>query len=196
MSISDYIVPIFSEGAFNGTGFIIGSTLVTAAHVVEFKENVCYFLYEKEKISIGPDNNIKFEYQEESMQGMDNRYWDLAIYKLDNIDSPMKLHLPDLSKPCTYQGFSDVAQLDVYTDIMLDNNAFYYPDNYKKPIRIKNCYISKVGKCKEGNSGGPLFQGDHVIGMLSGGQQLFNLSWDRIIKADYINSIFLKKGLI
>ena len=194
MNISDYIVPIFSEGVFNGTGFIIGSTLITAAHVIESKENVCYFLYGKEEISIGSDNNIVFEYPvKESMQGKDNRYWDLAIYKLSNINSPIKLQSPNLSKPCTYHGYSDVKQIDIYTNIMLDNNAYYYPCEYnRKPVRIYNCYFSTVGKSKVGNSGGPLFQGDSVIGMLSGDQILCHLSWDRIIKAEYINSCLSK----
>lgn len=189
MKNSDYIVPIYLDKKYNGTGFIVGNMLITAAHVLESKDNVCYFLYRGDKIVIGPDNNIIFEYPKTKVkQGQNNKYWDLAMYELDNIVSPLELREPNLSEKCLYQGYSDsTLKMNVYSDIILNNNAYYYPSEYDaKPIPITNCCISQIGKCKSGNSGGPLFQGDYVVGMLSGGQQFFNLSWDRIIKADYI----------
>jgi len=189
MKISNYIVPIYYKDEFNGTGFIVHDLLVTAAHVVISKESVFTFLYRGEKIKIGQEKNIIYEYPKGNvMQGHDNRYWDLAVYRLDNIVSPVELREPDLSEKCLYRGYSDsTLQLDSYGDIILNNNAYYYPSEYDaKPIPINNCYISLTGTCKPGNSGGPLFQGDRVIGMLSGGQMWHNLSWDRIIKAEYI----------
>ena len=189
MKNSDYIVPIYLDKKYNGTGFIVGNMLITAAHVLESKDNVFYFLYLGDKIAIGPENNIIFEYPKiKGKQGQNNKYWDLAVYELDNIVSPMELREPNLSEKCLYKGYSDsTLQVDSYS-IILNNNAYYYPREFDaKPIPINNnCCISQIGKCKPGNSGGPLFQGDYVVGMLSGGQQFFNLSWDRIIKADYI----------
>ena len=189
MNILDYIVPIYCEGEFNGSGFIVGAVLVTDAHVVISDKSLFSILYRGQKINIVPEKNIIFEYpKEKDMQGQNNRYWDLAVYKLENIVSPLELREPNLSERCLYQGYSDsTLQVDSYSDIILNNNAYYYPPKCDaKPIPINNCYISQIGKCKPGNSGGPLFQGDYIVGMLSGGQQLFNLSWDRIIKADYI----------
>ena len=188
MSYLEYVVPIYCEKDFKGTGFIIGNTLITAAHVTIKKDNECHFLYRSKEIIIGPDNNILFEYPNDKIkQGQDNLYWDLAIYWLDNINSPIKLREPNWADFCIYRGYSDsTSQMDICRDIKLDNNAYYYPPDDAKPIRINNCYISEKGKCTHGNSGGPLFQGDSVIGMLSGGQKWYSLSWDRIIKAEHI----------
>lgn len=189
MDFSNYIVPIYVDGDYNGTGFIICNTLITAAHVAIKKDNECHFLYRGKEMIVGPENNILFEYpNDEIKQGQDNLYWDLAIYRLDNINSPIKLIEPILADYCIYHGYSDsTSRMDTYRDIKLDNNAYYYPPKYDaKPIRINNCYISEKGRCSHGNSGGPLFQGDCVIGMLSGGQKWHNLSWDRIIKAEHI----------
>ena len=141
-------------------------------------------------VSICSNNNIIFDYPKEGCkQGQDNLYWDLAVYRLKDIFSPLELcTAPNMKGTCIYQGYIDsTLKMDIYTNIVLDNNAYYYPPKYdEKPIRINNCYISVIGKCTHGNSGGPLFQGNYVIGMLSGGQQWHNFSWDRIIKAEYI----------
>lgn len=189
MIIANYIVPIYSEDKFNGTGFIVENLLITAAHVVISEGNVCNFLYKGEMVSISSNNNIIFDYPKEGCkQGQNNLYLDLAIYRLKDIFSPLKLCAPKIKETCIYQGFTDsTLKLDVYTDIALNENAYFYPPEYDaKPIRINNCYNSVIGKCTHGNSGGPLFQGDYIIGMLSGGQQWHNLSWDRIIKAEHI----------
>lgn len=189
MNISDYVVPIYFEGEFNGTGFLVGESLITAAHVVVSVESENYFLFRGNKIIIGPENNLIFDYpHKERKQGKDNLYWDLAVFSLNDIFSPLELYSPQMKEKCLYHGYTDsTLEMNTYTDIVLDNNAYYYPPEYKsKPIRITNCYISVIGKCTHGNSGGPLFQGTRVVGMLSGGQQWHNLSWDRIIKADHI----------
>ena len=62
MIVTKYIVPLYYNDEFNGTGFIVGNILITAAHVVISKENVCSFLYNGKKIRIGPDNNVVFDY--------------------------------------------------------------------------------------------------------------------------------------
>ena len=186
---TDYIVPIFHRGVFNGTGFIVGNMLITAAHVVVSEESLCYFLFGGEKITIGPDNNMIFEYPKgKEKQGKDNKYWDLAIFQLDNNYSPLELCIPNMTESCTYFGFTDsTLKVNTYTDVILENHAYYYPPEYEaKPVHIDNCYISVIGKCTHGNSGGPLFQGNGIVGMLSGGQQWHKFSCDRFIKAEYI----------
>ena len=188
MKISDYIVPIFMKDELNGTGFIVGNTLITAAHVVISKENVCHFLYRGNNISVGPDNIFLYEYpKEKCLQGLGNIYLDLAIYNLENLDSPLELRKPQMSDPCFYQGYSDSLHIDTYTNLYLDNRDWYYPSQEEKPISIINTYISGNGRCKKGNSGGPLFQGKHIVGMLVGNQQYQNFSMDRYIKSDYIS---------
>ena len=188
MKLFNYIVPIFCEDCLNGTGFIVGNTLITAAHVVISKSNDCSFVYEGEYYCFGPDNNLFYEYPEEkSKQGQNSIYRDLAIYKLDDIDSALELHALDIDTPCVYQGYSDSAtQMDIYDNIKLDGKDWYYPLGEKKPICINNTFISIGGKCKGGNSGGPLFQGNYVVGMLVGNQQYQSFSLDRYIRSDYL----------
>lgn len=187
MNNMDYIVPIYYEGEFNGSGFIVGNRLITAAHVVVSKEKVCFFLYKDKRTSIGPENNMLYEYPiTKSNQGQNNRYLDLAIYKTDIVSS-LELCKPNIDNTCTYQGYSDVSlQLDIYDNIKLDDKDWYYPLEEEKPIRINNTYIAIGGKTKGGNSGGPLFQGDYVVGMFVGNQQYQSFSMDRFIKSDYI----------
>lgn len=188
MNKNKYIVPIYCDNEFNGTGFIIGNLLITAAHVVETEKNICFFHFNRKKIEIGPENNLIFEYpKEKSMQGHDNIFLDLAIYQLSGINSPLELRMPSLKDICTYQGYSDSSLLmDLYDNIRLDDKDWYYPLEKEKPIRINNTYLSVMGICKKGNSGGPLFQGEYVVSMLVGNQQYQSFSMDRYIKSEYI----------
>lgn len=188
MKISDYIVPIFIKDNLNGTGFIVGNKLITAAHVIISKENVCQYIYNGREFLISPDNNMLFEYPGAiKNQGQNNLYMDLAVYKLNNIDSSLELEKPNVNTPCVYQGYSDsTTKMDFYDNIKLGDKDWYYPLEEKGPIRINNTYISIGGKCKGGNSGGPLLQGKYVVGMLVGSQQYQSFSMDRYIKSDYI----------
>ena len=61
MNILDYIVPIFYKSEFNGSGFIVGTVLVTAAHVVISEKSSFSIMYRGQKIPIGPEKNIIFE---------------------------------------------------------------------------------------------------------------------------------------
>ena len=71
----------------------------------------------------------------------------------------------------------------------LNDKAKYYPRDGGRASPIKNCYLSDIGSCKEGNSGGPLFQGEKVVAMLSGNQDYGDFSKDRYIKSEYMMSI-------
>ena len=80
-------------------------------------------------------------------------------------------------------------QDDSYNNIILNDNVRYYPRGGVRSIPIRNCYLSDIGRCKEGNSGGPLFQNGKVVAMLSGNQDYGNFSKDRYIKSEYIKSV-------
>lgn len=193
MIVMDYIVPIYSEGEFNGTGFIVGNKLITAAHVVISKENVCHFLYRGNNLCLGPDNIILYEYpKEKCMQGQDNIYLDLAIYNLENKESPLEFRKPQMSYPCFLQGYSASLHIDTYTNIYLGNRDLYYQSQEEKHIQVNNTYIVINGQCISGNSGSPLFQGEYIVGMLVGNQQYQRFSLDRYIQSDYIQEKLLK----
>ncbi|MBR3022156.1 MAG: trypsin-like serine protease [Bacteroidaceae bacterium] len=187
MEFTKYIVPIYVHDEFNGNGFIVGNKLITAAHVVISKENECYFLYEGGRIIINSSNNLLFEYPDnKNMQGYKNNYWDIAIYILENIDSSLELREPQLANTCFYKGYSNTDQIDSYDNIYLENKDLYNSPQLEKPIPITNTYVVFNGHCREGNSGGPLFQGICVVGMLVGNQQYSRFSLDRYIKSNYI----------
>lgn len=197
MKISDYIVPIFKkEKEFSGTGFISGNILITAAHVVNSSIDYCEFCFKNEFFSITCENLLWYEYIEKGhIQGENNQYSDLVMYKLTNIDSPLTLAIPDLTSPCFYQGFSfneknKIIQLDTY-DIVLDNKICYYFNIRGKCTPIRNCFQSSKTKdeiCTAGNSGGPLFQGNEIVGMLVGTQEDYirKTFVYRFIKSEYI----------
>lgn len=50
MEFSKYIVPIYSDDEFSGTGFIVEGLLITANHVVRNKIN-SYFIYEGNSVT-------------------------------------------------------------------------------------------------------------------------------------------------
>lgn len=195
MDINNYIIPIYKGKEFVGTGFIAGRTLITAAHVVETPTLRYSCLWNGKSISLSCANILWHEYPEaDYMQGQGNKYSDLAIYKIDGIESPLELSVPDLGISCNYWGFSfdedkKCLQEDSYRNLILNDNAKYYPRNGGRAIPIKNCYLSDIGRCKEGNSGGPLFQGEKVVAMLSGNQDYGDFSKDRYIKSEYIMSV-------
>lgn len=194
MDSRNYIVPIYKEKEFCGTGFIVGSILITAGHVV--KSPTCNYscIWEGNTITLSCANIIYYEYEGGYEQGRDNHYWDLAIYKVEGVESLLELSECDFNLSSSYQGFSfnenDCSlQVDIYNDIFVNDNARYYPKDGGKSIPIENCFLSDVGICKDGNSGGPLFQKGKVIGMLSGNQDYGDFSKDRFIKAEYIMSV-------
>ena len=187
MEFTKYIVPIYMGNEFNGTGFIVSNKLITAAHVVISKENECYFLYDGNKVIINSNNIFLFEYpNNKDIQGHDNIYWDIAIYNLENIDSPLELRELHTTNACFYRGYSDTDQIDSYDNIYLDNKDWYNSPLIDKPIPLNNTYVVFNGLCKNGNSGGPLFQGDFIVAMLVGNQQYSRFSLDRYIRSEYI----------
>ena len=189
MSITDYIVPIFEDNEYNGTGFIVHNYLITAAHVV--KKNGCSyaFLYQGNVMGIDSKKIFLYEYpMDKSLQGLNNRYLDLVVYKFNNIFSPLVFRTPDLKAHCIYQGYSysnSILHFNSYDNIFVKDHDWYTPDG-GETIRINNTYLSTIGKCESGNSGGPLIQGDMVVGMLVGNEQYSSLSMDRYIKSEYI----------
>lgn len=195
MDINNYIIPIYKGKEFVGTGFIAGSTLITAAHVIETPTLNYSCLWDGETVRLSCANILWHEHPEaDYMQGQGNKYLDLAIYKMDDVESPLELSAPDLGYSCNYWGYSfdeDNKCLleDSYSDIFLNDKTKYYPRSGGRAIPIKNCYLSDIGRCKEGNSGGPLFQGEKVVAMLSGNQDYGDFSKDRYIKSEYIMSV-------
>ena len=128
------------------------------------------------------------------IKGQNAQYFDLAAYKLDNINSSLSFIKPVINRPCIYKGYSDnINKMDSYDNIILDDKDWYYPIGERTPVCVNNTYTSIGGKCKGGNSGGPLFQGDFVVGMLVGNQQYQSFSLDRYIKSDYIIEILSRK---
>lgn len=195
MEFSKYIVPIFSDGEFNGNGFIVNGMLITANHVVN--NGVVYFEYEgKHYINID-DNIIRQEREDESNNP--SIACDLFICQTEIDGSKLELS-PEFKQKdkCDYIGYSlnknNVCELKRVSvnGILLD---FGLHSVDCRLVPLDNCLTCTMS-LKPGDSGGPLFQNNKIIGMLirniknegSETQSIF-------IKASYIISALEEKSI-
>jgi len=189
MKISDYIVPIYNKNnEFLGTGFIVENILITAAHVINSDLLDFIFYFKEEKNHANFKDLIKFEYPENGEKQCVNFYKDIAMFNLKSItDSPLIFTKLLLNIPCCYHGYSfneekGVREEDFYGNIFLENNAYDCNIN-------KNYFYSEDSKCKVGNSGGPLLQGNGIVGMLIRKRDYIDSSKDIFIKSEYIQEL-------
>ena len=192
--ISKYIVPIYNDADFQGTGFIVNNYFITAAHVVKDLSHPI-FIFEGNKIRLQPDSKILLTYDKNKEERED-----LAIFKV-KILSSLSLSSENVSsKICCYQGYSYVEEKkqlteNIYNNIMiLHEHAYSVASFHTEPIKYRNC-ITCTPSCCEGNSGGPLFQDEKIVGMYFSSYKLppsYRSVEDYYIKGSYINNILNK----
>ena len=159
-----YILPL--NGSLEGTGVLVGDLFITAGHVVVGSakpfiviSGVCYYLTANNRIFID-DNPSK------SSEG-----FDLAIYRLDCIGSPLVLaddipnkttNLVSLSRHLVITRTSP-GIFGQHQDIVLERingKVIGYFENYFE------CKME--GELCRGRSGSPLLVGNMVVGILYG----------------------------
>ncbi len=177
MTYEKFIVPILasneselSDNDYRGTGFIIDEYLITAGHVVN---GFTYFGYKFE----GKIHTISNPCVNELGERENDRYKqigidtlikeDLAIFKIENCGSPLQLGFKDEDISCIYHGYS----FEDNSIIVFHINAIPLRSLRKDRKKVLNCkYLNNID-LDYGNSGGPLFYDDKIVGMLvSGGE--------------------------
>lgn len=199
MEISKYIVPIFSDGKFNGNGFILNNgILVTAFHVV--KEGELFFKYNEVKYSIDIcDYIIKPEDKDKLV--IDDKSCDLfvCLTRIEGSDISLSPEF-EMKEKCEYLGHDQIEENDPVTVIhasasgLLLNIGFVKTEDLRAK-ELVNC-ITCTMELKPGNSGGPLFQNKKVIGMLiKDSKNESDPNRSLFIKSSYIIDALRKVGI-
>lgn len=169
MDFSNYIVPIFVDGDYTGTGFIVNKLLIMPYHII--KDSPCFcFMFE------GNSYEMKSELYLVKQGGMidELKYTkiacDLLVYKTDIDNSNLSFSLEyDLKQDCEYLGYNmDTDNNTLVKEKYLLGNIFRQnalTSHYSQFIELSNCMTCKY-ELAPGNSGGPIFQKNKIIGML------------------------------
>ena len=179
MEYEKYIVPILasneselSRNNYWGTGFIVGEYLITAGHVVnDFKyigyifEDIIHPLPTPCVNELGCRENGRYKLIDMNTLIKE----DLAIFKIGDCGSPLQFGFKDEDMVCMYHGYSFV---DNSNSIKVDHiDAIPLRTLSKDRKKDINCKFLNNIDLDNGNSGGPLFDGDKIVGMLVSGEE-------------------------
>ena len=191
MEFSKYIVPIFSDGDFNGNGFIINNgMLITAYHVFEDGSRFS-FRYDGIDYEIKPDNNL-LERDKEYDWITPNISHDLYLCKTNVEGSDLELSQDYCqNQEFEYCGFTSEGNSNLSKDHIIIGRVFRNKALTKfcgRCVELENC-MTCIYELHKGNSGGPIFQGKSIVGMLVGYYQPRGGNVESVImKANYIIS--------
>ena len=169
MEYNNYIFPI--KGALDGTGSLVGNLFITAGHVVASFVSPSINIGE-ESIFLTEEKRIFFD---ENISRSSEGY-DLAVYKLDGIESPILLSedTPDknvellnisykhtsVENPEYTGSVFDLPRIEKWIPETKHGHVIEYYDNYFECIMDEDL-------CR-GRSGSPLLDGNKVVGILYG----------------------------
>lgn len=170
--LNNYVIQI--PPPHEGCGVLIGNYFITAGHVLEESENVT-ITFKGQKYELSKDNCISFNYMNDMSWNIQAS--DIAIYKLDSINSPIELYtedvlLNDILHSISYKVFTgkinnkyfifDSSNEAEHTEIIECNGTV---------VDIKGHFIACVMDypLRKGSSGSPLFYKGKLVGILSGG---------------------------
>jgi hypothetical protein len=196
------IVKIFSltdKEAF-GSGFIVGNHLFTAAHIffngntIESYESF-YLVIENVKFEFKNVTQILFEYRHISeYSGKESNFYDIAIFDISNLKIiPSKLEFDNqplvLNQEVISKGFSDFGKSydEFNAKVKFPLFSFMGVGTNGGTGKFTNC--SKIDTVvKPGNSGGPVFFQNKVVGMVvTSNDDGFEINkGTSIIKSEYI----------
>ena len=188
MDISKYIVPIFVDSILIGTGVLHNSLLVTAAHVIKFcRQGKCFdFLFRQNRYTLGWENNLFFEYDEEKM----GVYRDLAIFRttIKTIGLSFESEENHDGKMATIFGYYDAnGSLMVNQSKGLIRLKPYWDGKINIPINKNSFLLMDIPTLYDCNSGCPLFLNDNVIGLVSAGNS--DYIFFRLVSANHILTV-------
>jgi hypothetical protein len=191
MEFSKFIVPIYINNDYYGTGFIVNGMLITANHVVKNKLHT-YFVFNGERHHVDINRIVAIDPLEKCQST--NEAHDLFVCLTDIEKSDLKLSSNfDKKSTCEFMAYSlnddnttismdYIDDIEVYRNVALDSN-------YNQLI---NCLSCKY-ELKHTNSGGPLFQQGGIIGMLIRGIDHYGGFHESVfIKSSYIKLMIEK----
>ena len=201
-----YLVPLYlekNESSFVGNGVIVGSYLITAAHVAPShnKKERCpslYYKYENEFKKVKNDYVFYDGRNTEVEVGVSN---DLIIFNLDDIigefvcnDVPIKKGTRLYVSPYTY--FEDENKTKSKQNICVVTSIGAL--SFDKATIWKNCYrVYNSEGFRPGNSGCALFRKNVLYGILIvGGDIECDVRNYTILDANYINQIITNERIV
>lgn len=195
------IVKIYSkiDNTVFGSGFIVGVNLFTAAHVFLYEGKITYddyyFVFENIKFEFINAKIIFIEYISiDEYTGKEDFFNDLAIFDISNYKlsvnkfefshTPIKYNEVVITNGFsnsgdTYDKFESKVTFSEYAGMGVGTNGGMGC--------FKNCF--KIDKfVAPGNSGGPVFYKDLVVGMIVAGNEsgIKAIIGTSILKTDYI----------
>ena len=169
MDYRKYIFPI--NRALEGTGVLVGNLFITAGHVVEGSIEPSVSV-DGENYRLTEQNRIVIETNPSKLS---NGY-DVAIYKLDGIESPLMLsdNIPNVTDDVvSYSYKTNITQntehgVGIFGSIKheerllerVTGKVIEYYDNFFE------CKMDE--KLSQGRSGSPLFVNNKIVGILYG----------------------------
>lgn len=196
-----YLVPIFTSNSistFVGNGVIVGSYLITAAHVAKNKEEnfpILYYKYEDEFRMVSDDDAIFDGRKVKSKNGNCN---DLIVYKLDGIVGGFKCNDTSVER-----GTKLYTSFYTYLDngrVVFDRNLCVVDSlgtlSLDKTTYWQNCYrVYNSRGFVPGNSGCAFYCDDVLYGILLGGSEpRYGVYKYTVLDASYIKHIIEEFG--
>lgn len=188
MNLSKYIVPIYAGSTLIGTGILHNSLFITAAHVIGFCRcgGDFSFLYNSNTYTLGWQNKLFFEYDEEKMAV----YRDLAVFQtnLDVQGLPFESEKHYDGETAAIYGYYDYNDGNLLINQccgVVRLKPFW--DDKKKiniPMNKHSFLLMDIHAIYECNSGSPLMFNDNVLGLVSQGNQ--DLHYCRLVSSSHI----------
>lgn len=198
-----YLVPIFAkedeELIFRGNGVIVGSYLVTAAHVAqtEHHENypVIWYKFEGELLKVSDENRV---HDGRNVGVIDGDNDDIIIYKLENVIGSFVCNGEEIHESMKlfaypYTNFDDKL---VKSGGMCKIQSLEVRSGKEDNLIWKNCFkVNYPFRCTYGNSGSAVFVKNVLYGILIERYDIGEGAFGKVIDARYIKNIIEKYEL-
>lgn len=198
-----YLVPIFAKEndtiIFRGNGVIVGSYLVTAAHVAQTEQHenyeVIWYKYEGELLRVS-DENVAHDGRNVGVIEGDND--DVIIYKLKNVIGSFVCNGEEIHESMKllaypYTNFDDKL---VKSGGMCKIQSLEVRSGKEDNLIWKNCFkVNYPFRCTYGNSGSAVFVKNVLYGILIERYDIGEGAFGKVIDARYIKNIIEKYEL-
>lgn len=199
-----YLVPIFAkvdgEHLFRGNGVIVGSYLVTAAHVAqtELGDNnyhALWYQYEDKMLKVTDEEII---HDGRNLGVIDGNNEDLIVYKLNDVIGNFVCNgemIYDSMKLFAYPYTNFDSKL-VQSGGMCKIQSLEVRSGKEDNLIWKNCFkVNYPFRCTYGNSGSAVFVKNVLYGILIEKYNIGEGAFGKVIDARYIKNIIEKYEL-